>query len=192
VIYSRLNQRLEFPSHFLRVPKTFLLINRLVENVKSRSLPNARLRCKTLLDWFSAAGMLNHGVLALHVPLPGLRRRPLLTTTVTYVLRLCLLDPMFDDHFEVQPVFMRDGRVIAARFRVIAAVSAVLCPFILLFLLMHFALKHLERIYHHPASLGASHSLDFALFFDPSYRLALRVSVSLISSLSRLSRYFCG
>jgi Autophagy protein ATG9 len=101
------------------------------------------------------AGMLNQGVLDLHVPLPGLRSKPLLTNTVTWLLRFCMLDVMFDDNFELQQPFLRSGVVLSARFRAAAAASAVLSPFILLFLLMHFVLKHLERIYHHPSSLGA-------------------------------------
>lgn len=99
--------------------------------------------------------MLNHGTLDLHMPLPLLRTRPLLTATVAWVLRVCLLDAMFDDQFEILQPFMRDGAHIALRFRVAAAVSAALSPFILVFLVIHFLLKHLERIYHQPGSLGA-------------------------------------
>ena len=71
--------------------------------------------------------MLNHGALDLHVPLPMLRAQPLLTATVAWVLRVCLLDAMFDDQFEILQPFMRDGAHIALRFRVAAAVSAVAC-----------------------------------------------------------------
>ena len=100
------------------------------------------------------AGMLNHGVLDLHAPVPGLRSRPLLTTTVTWLQRVCMLDVMFDDNFELQQPYLRGGSALRARFRTAAVLSALLSPFILLFLLMHFLLKHLERIYHHPSSLG--------------------------------------
>ena len=100
-------------------------------------------------------GMLNHGVLDLHAPVPGLRSRPLLATTVTWLLRVCMLDVVFDDNFELQQPYLRGGAALQDRFRTAAALSALLSPFILLFLLMHFLLKHLERIYHHPSSLGA-------------------------------------
>lgn len=101
------------------------------------------------------AGMLNHGVLDLHTHVPGLRSRPLLTTTVTWMLRVCMLDVMFDDNFELQHPFLRSSVALRQRFRTAAVLSALLSPFMLLFLLMHFLLKHLERIYHHPSSLGA-------------------------------------
>lgn len=98
--------------------------------------------------------MLNHGVLDLHVPIPGLRSKPLVTTSVAWLLRLCMLDVMFDEHFELQQPFLRSGVTLSHRFRTAAVASAFLSPFILLFLLMHFALKHLERIYNNPSSLG--------------------------------------
>jgi autophagy-related protein 9 len=102
-----------------------------------------------------SAGMLNHGVLDLHAPLPGMRCRPMLTTSVTWLLRVCLLDVMFDENFELHQGYLRGSVGLRDRFRTAAVMSALLSPFILLFLFMHFLLKNLERIYHHPSSLGA-------------------------------------
>lgn len=99
--------------------------------------------------------MLNHGVLNLDTPLPLMRKQPLLTSAVLWVLDTTLLRPMFDDHWMLRPAYLRDGKLLRRRLRAVAAASVLLAPFLLVFLLMHFALKHLERIYHHPSSLGA-------------------------------------
>lgn len=45
------------------------------------------------------------GVLALNIPVPGLRRRVLLTKIMEWNLRYCLLDPMFDKNFQIRPSF---------------------------------------------------------------------------------------
>lgn len=52
------------------------------------------------------AGMLNAGVLALYVRGcgPVLGRRFMLTKTLEWNLYLCILDPMFDEHFHIRQV----------------------------------------------------------------------------------------
>jgi Autophagy protein ATG9 len=99
--------------------------------------------------------MLNHGVLALTPRIPGFRKQPVLSTPIAWALDACLLTPMLDEHFMLRPAFLRDGAHLRRRFRAVAAVSVLLGPFLAVFLLMHFALRHVERIYHHPSSLGA-------------------------------------
>lgn len=50
-------------------------------------------------------GMLNAGVLALHVPACcGMRRRFMLTKTLEWNLYWCILDSMFDEHFHIRQV----------------------------------------------------------------------------------------
>lgn len=57
-------------------------------------------------------GMLNAGVLGLYVkglgPFGG--RRFMLTKTLEWNLYLCILDPMFDEHFLIRPVSASGGR----------------------------------------------------------------------------------
>lgn len=54
-------------------------------------------------------GMLNKGVLRLAAPLPGLRRRPMLTKTLEWNLRWGVLDHMFDEAtFTLRQDFIAD------------------------------------------------------------------------------------
>ena len=62
-------------------------------------------------------GMLNRGVLALHISLPGVRPRFMLTKTLEWNLQWCILDPMFDDAFRICPHFVRNPQALEKRFR---------------------------------------------------------------------------
>ena len=62
--------------------------------------------------------MLNKGVLALNSPLPGLRGHFMLTKTLEWNLRWCVLDSMFDDrHFRVARGFVNDPEALRQRFK---------------------------------------------------------------------------
>lgn len=64
-------------------------------------------------------GMLNKGVLALHVGTPclGLRKKFMLTKTLEWNLHWCLLDCMFGEDFRLKPAFLQDARALQRRFR---------------------------------------------------------------------------
>lgn len=62
-------------------------------------------------------GMLNRGVLALHVALPGMRPRLLLTKTLEWNLHWCILGNMFDDSFRIRQEFVDDPRALELRLR---------------------------------------------------------------------------
>lgn len=62
-------------------------------------------------------GMLNRGVLALHVALPWIRTRFMLTKTLEWNLHWCLLDSMFDDSFRIRPAFVSSPGTLERRFR---------------------------------------------------------------------------
>lgn len=100
-------------------------------------------------------GMLNKGVLALHVPCMGLKRRFMLTKTLEWNLYWCILDHMFDDHFHIRKDFLQDEERLRRRFRTMALANLVISPFLLLFLLIYFFMKNAEKFYHHPGSLGS-------------------------------------
>ena len=62
--------------------------------------------------------MLNKGVLALNSPLPGLRGHFMLTKTLEWNLRWCILDSMFDDrHFRIARGFINDPEALRQRFK---------------------------------------------------------------------------
>ena len=113
-------------------------------------------------------GMLSRGVLALHLPLPRLHPHVLLTKTVEWNLRWCVLDPMFDDStFKINQAFVKDVSALQKRFRAMAIVNACLSPFVLVFLVTYFFMKNAEALYHHPSSIGARR-------WSPSARWSLR------------------
>uniref|UniRef100_A0A061R0H4 Autophagy-related protein 9 n=2 Tax=Tetraselmis sp. GSL018 TaxID=582737 RepID=A0A061R0H4_9CHLO len=99
--------------------------------------------------------MLNKGVLALNTPLPGLRRRVMLTKVVEWNLRYCLLDAMFDSSFRIRPEFKRNPRMLARRFQAMAVVNLLISPFLVAFLVIYFFMRNAEKFYHHPSSVAA-------------------------------------
>lgn len=100
-------------------------------------------------------GMLNKGVLALNVPIPGLRRHLLLSKTLEWNLYWCILDAMFDERsFRLKPAFLHNEAALQRRLRVMALCNLAAAPFLLVFLLIYFFMKNAEKFYHHPSSVG--------------------------------------
>lgn len=100
-------------------------------------------------------GMLNKGILALHFPkVPGFGKSPMLTKTVEWNIRWCLLDAMFDEKFRIKEAYLSSQYSIQQRFKLAAIVNIVLSPFLLVFLLIYFFMKNAESLYHHPGSIG--------------------------------------
>lgn len=102
-------------------------------------------------------GMLNKGVLALHVGTPcfGLRKKFMLTKTLEWNLHWCLLDCMFGEDFRLKPAFLQDAKALQRRFRRMALCNLLVSPFLMVFLLIYFFLRNAEKFYHHPSSIGA-------------------------------------
>ncbi|KAL0047089.1 hypothetical protein WJX82_006349 [Trebouxia sp. C0006] len=102
-------------------------------------------------------GMLNKGVLALHVGTPcfGLRKKFMLTKTLEWNLHWCLLDCMFGEDFRLKPAFLQDAKALQRRFRCMALCNLLVSPFLMVFLLIYFFLRNAEKFYHHPSSIGA-------------------------------------
>lgn len=62
-------------------------------------------------------GMLNRGVLALNVPIPGMRKSFMLTQTLEWNLQWCLFDCMFDERFRIRRDFLYSPVALQRRFR---------------------------------------------------------------------------
>lgn len=62
-------------------------------------------------------GMLNKGVLALHVSLPCMRPRFMLTKTLEWNIRWCVLNSMFDDAFRIRSDFVNQPLALEKKFR---------------------------------------------------------------------------
>ena len=106
-------------------------------------------------------GMLNKGVLALHLPFPGFRRRVQLTKTMEWNIYWCVLEFMFDRNFKVRREF-HDVETLQKRFRQCGVINLVLSPFILVFMLMYFVLQNAEKFYHHPGTIGSRNWSPYA------------------------------
>lgn len=100
-------------------------------------------------------GMLNKGCLALHVSIPGMRKRFILSETLKWNLHRCILDCMFGENFRIREDFMHNEAALQRRFRQAAILNLLISPFLLVFLLMYLFLSNAERLYHHPSSVGA-------------------------------------
>ncbi|EIE20298.1 APG9-domain-containing protein [Coccomyxa subellipsoidea C-169] len=100
-------------------------------------------------------GMLNKGVLALNVTIPGLGKRFMLTKTLEWNLHWCILDAMLDDNFCIKEDFKHDAPKLQRRFRRVAVANLLLAPFLLMFLLIYFFMRNAEKFYHQPSSAGA-------------------------------------
>lgn len=81
-------------------------------------------------------------------------RRVWLTKLVEWNLRAWVVAPLFDEHCRVRPPAPGDAAALAGRLRAAAVANAAAAPFLALFMVLHFFLKHAERLYHHPARAG--------------------------------------
>lgn len=62
-------------------------------------------------------GMLNKGILALHVSLPCMRPKFMLTKTLEWNIKWCVLNNMFDDSFQIRSDFVSNPWALERRFR---------------------------------------------------------------------------
>ncbi|GAX83721.1 hypothetical protein CEUSTIGMA_g11146.t1 [Chlamydomonas eustigma] len=114
--------------------------------------------------------MINMGIVTPTLPLPrwlGMGPgRSMLTKTLEWNLRWCILDHMFDEHsFRVRKDFLTDPAKLQKnltdpaklqkRFKLAAIMNLVLCPFLLVFLVIYFFMHNAEKFYSHPGALGS-------------------------------------
>lgn len=128
-------------------------------------------------------GMINKGVLHLQLPLPGFKKRPFLTNMMEWILKWGLLNPMFDQNFEIKTPYRTDPEFLTRRFRTLAVVQMILAPFLFVFLLIYYLMMHVERFYHSPTALTERAWSPFAkwrlrLFNEMDHHLNARLEKS--------------
>eukprot|EP01025_Chloroclados_australasicus_P031876 TRINITY_DN32272_c0_g1_i4.p1 TRINITY_DN32272_c0_g1~~TRINITY_DN32272_c0_g1_i4.p1 ORF type:complete len:511 (-),score=53.09 TRINITY_DN32272_c0_g1_i4:1979-3511(-) len=100
--------------------------------------------------------MLNNGIIPLSFNFPFFGQRVLLTKTMEWNLYYGLLDVMFDGDFRIRKSFMeKGGEALKRRFRIMAFLNLLICPFVILFVSIYFFMRNAEKFYHRPAMFGA-------------------------------------
>ncbi|XP_002982911.2 autophagy-related protein 9 [Selaginella moellendorffii] len=110
-------------------------------------------------------GMVNKGVFALPLPhwVPGVgltvargpqgvRKRLFLSKTLEWSLNWCILQYMFDRRFSIQRDFLNNPHRLKKRLRTFGLCMLLLSPFLIIFMLVFFFLRHAEQFYNHPSS----------------------------------------
>ncbi|XP_057836521.2 autophagy-related protein 9 [Cryptomeria japonica] len=110
-------------------------------------------------------GMLNKGVLALSIPqwvpgagpvvqreVNGTENRLILTKTLEWSLKWCILQYMFDRNFLIRRDFINNPGSLRKRLMIVGFLMLVLCPFLVIFMLVYLFLMHAEQFYNHPST----------------------------------------
>lgn len=83
----------------------------------------------------------------------------MLGTTLEWNLRFCVLNSLFDTHFNVHASYLgsRGINALKARFIMMGVANLALSPFILLFMIIFFFLKHAEELHSKRTLFGPRH-----------------------------------
>ena len=92
--------------------------------------------------------LFNKEILDLTLPIPFLRNRQLFSRTLEWNLSLCILDFVFNEQGQVQPLFLRDTHrralsdSLRRRFIFAGFMNVVCAPFIVIYLLMLYFFRY--------------------------------------------------
>eukprot|EP01018_Ginkgo_biloba_P034498 Gb_31273 [translate_table: standard] len=113
-------------------------------------------------------GMLNKGVLALPIPrwVPGAgpvvhceangtKNRLMLTKALEWSLNWCILQNMFDRNFSIRRDFINNSALLRKRLMAVGFGMLILSPFLIIFTLVYFFLRHAEQFYNHPSTAAS-------------------------------------
>jgi len=89
--------------------------------------------------------LINRDILDLSLPVPGFQERIMLTKGLEFNLDMCVFWGMFSRKDSIRKEFLENPSSLRARFIVAGVLNLVLLPFILLFMLAHFFLKHVQE-----------------------------------------------
>ncbi|ERM94913.1 autophagy-related protein 9 [Amborella trichopoda] len=112
-------------------------------------------------------GMLNKGVLALPIPswIPGAGplvksqgnggdNYMILTEIFEWSLNCCILQSMFDRNFTIRRDFISNPDSLKKRLMVVGLGIFLISPFLIIFMLVKFFLRHAEEFYKHPRTVS--------------------------------------
>lgn len=112
-------------------------------------------------------GMLNKGVLAMPIPrwVPGAgpvvhkangtENRLMLTKTLEWTLNWCILQNMFDRNFSIRMDFINNPALLRKRLIAVGFGMLILSPFLIIFMLVYFFLRHAEQFYNRPSTVAS-------------------------------------
>jgi len=89
--------------------------------------------------------MINKNILDLSLPLPCIQERVMLTKGLEFNLDVCVFWGMFSRKDCIRKEFLENPSSLRFRFVVAGVLNLVLLPFILLFMIAHFFLKHVQE-----------------------------------------------
>ncbi|EPS45213.1 hypothetical protein H072_799 [Dactylellina haptotyla CBS 200.50] len=105
--------------------------------------------------------LFNKDILDLSIPLPFLRHHQLLTKTVEWNLGLSILDFVFHDGDNFNPVFLKESsrkvlsQALRTRFVVFGVFNLLFAPFIVAYLIIHYFFQYFNEYRANPSALGS-------------------------------------
>jgi autophagy-related protein 9 len=87
-----------------------------------------------------------------------------LTKSLEWSLSFCVLEHLFNDQFNVSPIFLRDVQGLRSRFLLVGVVHLLLLPFMLLFMVIHFTLQNVQQFHSSKSYLGPRQWSPYALW----------------------------
>ncbi|KAF3912944.1 hypothetical protein ABW21_db0200494 [Orbilia brochopaga] len=105
--------------------------------------------------------LFNKDILDLSIPMPFLRNHQLLTKTVEWNLGLSILDFVFHDGDNFNPVFLKESsrkvlsQALHTRFIVFGVFNLLFAPFIVGYLVIHYFFQYFNEYQTNPSALGS-------------------------------------
>ncbi|CAN6461544.1 unnamed protein product [Victoria cruziana] len=151
--------------------------------------------------------MINKGVLALPIPkwLPGAgpavncrqhggKNHLILTTSLEWTLKWCILQSMFDRNFSIRRDFISNPSLLKKRLMAVGLGMLLMSPFLVIFVLVYFFLRHAEQFYNHP-SMASSRKWSnlskwvFREYNEVDHLFKQRINVSVVHAADYLKQF---
>jgi autophagy-related protein 9 len=87
----------------------------------------------------------NRGLLRLTIDLPLVGEKTVVSNMLEWSLQVCLIDYMFDEKFQIRPQFLNGVDGLRRRFFFAGIINACMLPFILMYMIARFFMKHAQE-----------------------------------------------